>query len=186
MNQELGGMAYTGPEKRQKRGTENEDRNENERRIKYLAVAVWLAIVTYLTASCTAGLVIEHNQRQHQENNISTRVDSAHVAPTIIIRRAPCPFIYLTLFTCKEAVIKNKRKELFSLSNCRVNFSSKSPLLNRSAIKPDISNIWTLTWKARTTLIYKYTDDKSNIKLPESIAPTKNLVVVMQVVYQKG
>lgn len=113
--------------------------------IKYLAVAVCSAIVTYPTASCTAGLVIEHNQRQHQENNISTRVDSAHVAPTIIIRRAPCPFIYLTLFTCKEAVIKNKRKELFSLSNCRVNFSSKSPLLNRSAIKPDISNIWTLT-----------------------------------------
>ena len=84
----------------------------------------------------------------------------------------PCPFIYLTLFTCKGTVIKNKREEMFSLSNCRVNFSSKSPLLNRSAIKPDISNIWTLTWKARTILIYKYTDDKSNIKLPESIAPT--------------
>ena len=30
--------------------------------IKYLAVAVCSAIVTYLTASCTAGLVIEHNQ----------------------------------------------------------------------------------------------------------------------------
>lgn len=48
--------------------------------IKYLAVALCSAIVTYLTASCTAGLVIGHNQRQHQENNISTRAGSAHVA----------------------------------------------------------------------------------------------------------
>lgn len=49
--------------------------------LKYLVVALCSAIVAYLTASCTAGLVIGHNQRQHQENNISTRVDSAHVAP---------------------------------------------------------------------------------------------------------
>lgn len=54
--------------------------------LKYLAVAICSAIVSYLTASCTAGLVIGHNQRQHQENNISTRVDSTHVAPTITIR----------------------------------------------------------------------------------------------------
>ena len=54
--------------------------------LKYLVVALCSAIVAYLTASCTAGLVIGHNQRQHQENNISTRVDSAHVAPTITIR----------------------------------------------------------------------------------------------------
>ena len=54
--------------------------------LKYLVVALCSAIVAYFTASCTAGLVIGHNQRQHQENNISTRVDSAHVAPTITIR----------------------------------------------------------------------------------------------------
>ena len=54
--------------------------------IKYLAVALCSAIVSYLTASCTAGLVIGHNQRQHQENNVSTRVDSTRVAPSITIR----------------------------------------------------------------------------------------------------
>ena len=54
--------------------------------LKYLVVALCSAIVAYLTASCTAGLVIGHTQRQHPENNISTRVDSAHVAPTITIR----------------------------------------------------------------------------------------------------
>ena len=54
--------------------------------LRYLAVALCSAIVAYFTASCTAGLVIGHNQRQQQENNISTRVDSAHVAPTITIR----------------------------------------------------------------------------------------------------
>lgn len=51
--------------------------------IKYLVVALCSAIVSYLTASCTAGLVIGRNQRQHQENNISTRVDSSQVAPSI-------------------------------------------------------------------------------------------------------
>ncbi len=45
--------------------------------IKYLIVAVCSAIVTFLTSSCTAGLVIGKNQRQQQENNISTRADSA-------------------------------------------------------------------------------------------------------------
>ena len=54
--------------------------------LKYLVVALCSAIVAYFTASCTAGLVIGYNQRQQQENNISTRVDSAHVAPTITIR----------------------------------------------------------------------------------------------------
>lgn len=43
--------------------------------IKYLIVAVCSAIVTFLTSSCTAGLVIGKNQRQQQENNISTRAD---------------------------------------------------------------------------------------------------------------
>ena len=36
--------------------------------IKYLIVAVCSAIVTFLTSSCTAGLVIGKNQRQQQEN----------------------------------------------------------------------------------------------------------------------
>lgn len=53
--------------------------------IKYLIVAVCSAIVTFLTSSCTAGLVIGKNQRQ-QENNISTRADSSHFVPTITIR----------------------------------------------------------------------------------------------------
>ena len=57
--------------------------------LKYLAIALCPAIVTYLTASCTAGLVIGHNQRQHQENNITTRVDSARVAPTITTSPQP-------------------------------------------------------------------------------------------------
>ena len=54
--------------------------------IKYLIVAVCSAIVTFLTSSCTAGLVIGKNQRQQQENNISTRADSSHFVPTITIR----------------------------------------------------------------------------------------------------
>ena len=54
--------------------------------IKYLIVAVCSAIVTFLTSSCTAGLVIGKNQRQQQENNISTRADSSHFGPTITIR----------------------------------------------------------------------------------------------------
>lgn len=54
--------------------------------IKYLIVAVCSAIVTFLTSSCTAGLVIGKNQRQQQENNISTMADSSHFVPTITIR----------------------------------------------------------------------------------------------------
>ena len=54
--------------------------------IRYLIVAVCSAVVTFLTNSCTAGLVIGKNQRQHQENNISTRADSSHFVPTITIR----------------------------------------------------------------------------------------------------
>ena len=54
--------------------------------IKYLIVAVCSAVVTFLSNSCTAGLVIGKNQRQHQENNISTRADSSHFVPTITIR----------------------------------------------------------------------------------------------------
>ena len=37
--------------------------------IRYLIVAICSAIVTFLSSSCTAGLVIGKNQRQHQENN---------------------------------------------------------------------------------------------------------------------
>lgn len=54
--------------------------------IRYLIVAVCSAVVTFLSNSCTAGLVIGKNQRQHQENNISTRTDSSHFVPTITIR----------------------------------------------------------------------------------------------------
>jgi len=54
--------------------------------VKYLVVAVCSAVVTFLTTSCTAGLVIGKNQRQQQENNISTRADSSKFVPTITIR----------------------------------------------------------------------------------------------------
>ena len=54
--------------------------------VRYLVVAVCSAIVTFLTTSCTAGLVIGKNQRQQQENNISTRADSTQFVPTITIR----------------------------------------------------------------------------------------------------
>lgn len=54
--------------------------------IRYLVVAVCSAIVTFLSSSCTAGLVIGKNQRQQQENNISTKADSSHFVPTITIR----------------------------------------------------------------------------------------------------
>ena len=54
--------------------------------IRYLIVAICSAIVTFLSSSCTAGLVIGKNQRQHQENNISTKVDSTYYVPTITIR----------------------------------------------------------------------------------------------------
>ena len=53
---------------------------------RYLVVAVCSAIVTFLSSSCTAGLVIGKNQRQQQENNISTKADSSHFVPTITIR----------------------------------------------------------------------------------------------------
>lgn len=54
--------------------------------IRYLIVAICSAIVTFLSSSCTAGLVIGKNQRKHQENNISTKVDSTYCVPTITIR----------------------------------------------------------------------------------------------------
>ena len=54
--------------------------------VRYLVVAVCSAIVTFLTTSCTAGLVIGKNQRQQQENNISTKTDSTQFVPTITIR----------------------------------------------------------------------------------------------------
>ncbi len=54
--------------------------------LKYLAVAVCSAVVTFLSSSCTAGLVIGKNQRQHQENNITTKADSSNWVPTITIR----------------------------------------------------------------------------------------------------
>lgn len=54
--------------------------------VRYLIVAVCGGLVTFLTSSCTAGLVIGKNQRQQQENNISTRIDSSHFVPTISIR----------------------------------------------------------------------------------------------------
>ncbi len=54
--------------------------------IRYLIVAVCSAVTTFLTTSCTAGLVIGHNQRQQQENNISTKTDSTQIVPTITIR----------------------------------------------------------------------------------------------------
>ena len=54
--------------------------------IRYFVVAVCSAIVTFLSSSCTAGLVIGKNQRQQQENNISTKADSSHFVPTITIR----------------------------------------------------------------------------------------------------
>ncbi len=54
--------------------------------IRYLIVAICSAVVTFLSSSCTAGLVIGKNQRQHQENNISTRADSSRFVPTITIR----------------------------------------------------------------------------------------------------
>lgn len=73
--------------------------------IKYLIVAVCSAIVTFLTSSCTAGLVIGKNQRQQQENNISTRADSSHFVPTII-RKTKC-----YRFT-KRNVPKRKTKRL--------------------------------------------------------------------------
>ena len=61
--------------------------NENWKSfIRYLVVAVCSAIVTFLTSSCTAGLVIGKNQRQQQENNISTQTDSTTFVPTITIR----------------------------------------------------------------------------------------------------
>ena len=53
---------------------------------RYLIVAVCSAIVTFLSSSCTAGLVIGKNQRQQQENNISTKADSSNWVPTITIR----------------------------------------------------------------------------------------------------
>lgn len=52
----------------------------------YLAAVISAAIVTLLSCSCTAGIVIGRNQKQHQENNVQTRADSAHVSPTITIR----------------------------------------------------------------------------------------------------
>ena len=54
--------------------------------IRYLIVALCSAVATFLTSSCTAGLVIGKNQRQQQENNIHTKADSAQIVPSITIR----------------------------------------------------------------------------------------------------
>ena len=69
------------------RGQKKKIMNQNMKAfIRYLIVAICSAIVTFLSSSCTAGLVIGKNQRQHQENNISTKVDSTYYVPTITIR----------------------------------------------------------------------------------------------------
>lgn len=69
------------------RGQKKKIMNQNMKAfIRYLIVAICSAIVTFLSSSCTAGLVIGKNQRQHQENNISTKVDSTYCVPTITIR----------------------------------------------------------------------------------------------------
>ena len=78
------GTSSPEPEKRQKEEQEMKTGMRMNSRmrdfLKYLATTLCSAIVTYLAASCTAGLVIGHNQRQHQENNISIRAGSAHAA----------------------------------------------------------------------------------------------------------
>ena len=74
-------------EKRNLAGGRKKIMNQNMKAfIRYLIVAICSAIVTFLSSSCTAGLVIGKNQRQHQENNISTKVDSTYYVPTITIR----------------------------------------------------------------------------------------------------
>ncbi len=41
--------------------------------IRYLVVAVCSAVVTFLTSSCTAGLVIGKNQRQRQRRHVACK-----------------------------------------------------------------------------------------------------------------
>lgn len=53
--------------------------------IKYLIIALCSAVVTFFS-SCTAGVVIGHNQKQYQEQTISTSVDSSRIVPTLQIR----------------------------------------------------------------------------------------------------
>ncbi len=53
--------------------------------LRYAIVAACATVVSLLT-SCTAGLVIGKNQRQQQENNISTKTDSTTFVPSITIR----------------------------------------------------------------------------------------------------
>lgn len=62
LNQELRDELSQNQGKDRKEEQEMETEMRMNDGIKYLAVAVCSAIVTYPTASCTAGLVIEHNQ----------------------------------------------------------------------------------------------------------------------------
>ncbi len=80
---QLGKNIYPANKKKKKKMTMNENWKTF---IRYLVVAVCSAIVTFLTSSCTAGLVIGKNQRQQQENNISTKTDSTTFVPTMTIR----------------------------------------------------------------------------------------------------
>ena len=46
----------------------------------------WKAFIRYLVVAVCSAIVIGKNQRQQQENNISTKADSSHFVPTITIR----------------------------------------------------------------------------------------------------
>lgn len=54
--------------------------------LKYLIAAIAGAITSYFSASCTAGVVIGSNQRQYQEQTVTTNIDSLSKLPTLQIR----------------------------------------------------------------------------------------------------
>lgn len=51
-----------------------------------LLVAICTFIVSWSSSSCSAGLVIGHNNRQLQESSSSIKTDSTTFIPTIQIR----------------------------------------------------------------------------------------------------
>lgn len=54
--------------------------------LKYLVVAICSAIASFLSSSCTAGVVIGHSNKQYQEQGINTSLDSTKIVPTLQIR----------------------------------------------------------------------------------------------------
>lgn len=54
--------------------------------VKYLLTALLGAAASYLSSSCTMGMVVGSHQTQKQYQEITTKSDSTHFTPTLQIK----------------------------------------------------------------------------------------------------